>query len=162
MSYSIPFHTVNSSYSPTIQTITRWFFLYKKCWSIWITDTSALMTRWLTIFFEKSENIGCFDWLGLKRSAFRSDDGYSGRIIFLIFSRAFCDIKRQCSVFYTNYRKTKFYFFSILCSLIRWTYLSRIILINLLIVLCPFRTTTIFGEIYESCSFLRRIYWDFS
>ena len=162
MSYSIPFHTIKSSYSPTIQTITRWFSPCKKCGSVWITDTSALMTRWLTIFFEKSENIGCFDWLGLKRSAFRSDDGYSGRIIFLIFSRAFCDIKRQCSVFYTNYRKTKFYFFSILCSLIRWTYLSRIILINLLIVLCPFRTTTIFGEIYESCSFLRRIYWDFS
>ena len=117
-------------------------------------------------FFEKSGLIGYYDRLGLKRSDyrsdFRSDDGYSGRIIFLIFSRAFCDIKRQCSVFYTNYRKTKFYFFSILCSLIRWTYLSRIILINLLIVLCPFRTTTIFGEIYESCSFLRRIYWDFS
>ena len=38
-------------------------------------------------FFENSENIGYYDWFGLKRSdyrsVFRSDDGYSGRIIFL-------------------------------------------------------------------------------
>ena len=162
MSYSIPFHTINSSYSPTIQTITRWFSPCKKMRKCLNYRYFRIEDQMADGFFEKSGLIGYYDRLELNRSDFRSDDGYSGRIIFLIFSRAFCDIKRQCSVFYTNYRKTKFYFFSILCALIRWTYLSRIILINLLIVLCPFRTTTIFGEIYESCSFLRRIYWNFS
>lgn len=43
------------SFSPrkqTIQTITRWFLRILKCGSICNSDTSALTTRWLTIYLK--------------------------------------------------------------------------------------------------------------
>ena len=48
----IPFHTIPSPYSPTIQTITRWFQRANKDGNTCISTTFASTTRWLTIFWE--------------------------------------------------------------------------------------------------------------
>ena len=49
---AIHFHTIPSSYSPTIQTITRWFQSTNKGGSTCISTTSTPTTRWLTIFWK--------------------------------------------------------------------------------------------------------------
>lgn len=88
MSFSIPFHTIISSYSPTIQTITRWFLPHKKMWKYLNYRHFRIDDQMTDGFFEKSGLIGYYDRLELKRSDhrsdFRSDDGYSGRIVFHI------------------------------------------------------------------------------
>ena len=48
----IPFHTIPSPYSPTIQTITRWFQRANKGGNTCISTTFASTTRWLTIFWK--------------------------------------------------------------------------------------------------------------
>ena len=47
---AIHFHTIPSPYSPTIQTITRWFQSINKDGSTCISTTSTPTTRWLTVF----------------------------------------------------------------------------------------------------------------
>ena len=74
---AIHFHTIPSSYSPTIQTITRWFQRANKGGNTCISMTFASTTRWLTIFW-KNEVIYQNRTGRQSRTSFKGSADFSG------------------------------------------------------------------------------------